>query len=491
MEYKLDDSLLLNSYLKKRWCGKNSEELSIELIIRPECNQKCDYCYITQYGDELYPHEYRVNNQTILNNLQMFLDYCLENEIYCAHWELFAGDLFYDNLWFNIMDIFKPYFLNLQKKVDYKAYKVLLPCNCSFFHDIEKTNKVSQYINDFEKIGVRISFSWSHDGPDLKQVREKRELNDEFYKTAFEFLEKHHYGSHPMISVEGIDEVKNQYNWWKEKWAERRKKNPQFKEYLPMFLEVRNNNWSKESIDKYLTFLDYVVEDRLVLCDNNPEKLAYHLFYTRPRNNKIKSEYASHLIPLEAPNDFIRLHYGDQEKNKKNCTLGNSYSINLSKLTLVPCHRMTYEFFEAGQFITNSICATNKKNELTNNNYINSKILNPKQKIIGLEAKQGLSAYLNVQSANPRFAPKCCVCEFRDLCMKGCYGSQFETYGDWSMPIPEVCELLKAKYDFLIKKYYSLGVFDVIFQNPKFPMKDKAKHFYANYINKLKKEGKV
>ena len=31
---------------------------SIELIIRPECNQKCQYCYITNHGDELYPKEY-------------------------------------------------------------------------------------------------------------------------------------------------------------------------------------------------------------------------------------------------------------------------------------------------------------------------------------------------------------------------------------------------------------------------------------------------
>jgi hypothetical protein len=30
----------------------------LELIIRQDCNQKCDYCYITNYGKELYPEHF-------------------------------------------------------------------------------------------------------------------------------------------------------------------------------------------------------------------------------------------------------------------------------------------------------------------------------------------------------------------------------------------------------------------------------------------------
>jgi sulfatase maturation enzyme AslB (radical SAM superfamily) len=44
--------------------SSNSEEFSdnflltgIELIVRPQCNQKCEYCYITRYGNNLYPEE--------------------------------------------------------------------------------------------------------------------------------------------------------------------------------------------------------------------------------------------------------------------------------------------------------------------------------------------------------------------------------------------------------------------------------------------------
>ena len=38
----------------------------IEIIVRPECNQKCEYCYIGRYGHDLYPVTERVNNCSLL-----------------------------------------------------------------------------------------------------------------------------------------------------------------------------------------------------------------------------------------------------------------------------------------------------------------------------------------------------------------------------------------------------------------------------------------
>lgn len=35
----------------------------IEIIVRPECNQQCQYCYITQHGKELYPLNERQDNE--------------------------------------------------------------------------------------------------------------------------------------------------------------------------------------------------------------------------------------------------------------------------------------------------------------------------------------------------------------------------------------------------------------------------------------------
>lgn len=484
MEYKLDDTLLLNSYLDKRLFNNkdNKREFwdgTIELIIRPECNQKCDYCYITQHGDYLYPKEYRADNLTLLNNLKMLLNYFTERKFYCGSWELFAGDLFYDNFWFDIMDVFKQYYLQFTDIVKDNIARISLPCNCSFFHDKEKTEKISQYIEEMEKMGVRVNISWSHDGPNLIDIREKRKIDEDYYKTAFTFLKRHRYGAHPMISYEGIDKAKEQYEWWINTWKEIGK-NEEFSEYSPMFLEVRNEGWTDENIKNYLDFLNYVIDKRFKACNESPRAFAYHLFCKNIK--KTKKDIPDIYFPLTVPNDILWMRYHDPYDSHKNCTFGHAYSINLSKLTIVPCHRLTYEHFEAGKFVVSNI----KDNNNYQNSYLNQKLKEKQQKIIGIEAAQGLTAYLNIESANPLYAPGCCSCEYRYICMKGCYGAQYEAYGDWAMPIPEVCKLLKSKYEFLLTKYEELGVFESIFKDDNFPMSKKEKEHFAELLARKK-----
>ena len=58
---------------KKR--GFHETREGIELIVRPQCNQKCEYCYIYKHGDDLYPVEERISDDEILNHLDSFLDY--------------------------------------------------------------------------------------------------------------------------------------------------------------------------------------------------------------------------------------------------------------------------------------------------------------------------------------------------------------------------------------------------------------------------------
>lgn len=496
MQYQLDDTLLLKSYLYRHWNDKDLNGFwngGFELIIRPECNQKCDYCYITKYGDELYPKKFRKNNQELLNNLNLLLEYLTDNKIYCKHWELFAGDLFYDNLWFDIIDIFYDYYnkleffsnfrTNIREEDKNKTFvKIIMPCNCSFFHSEEKTNKIGSYIEKMKKIGIHLGFSWSHDGPALIDIREKRDIDEEYYRNAFNFLNKYHYGAHPMISYEGIDHMIENYNWWLEQWEKigKTRKEGEY-ELSPMFLEVRNEGWTDEKIQKYLEFLDYAVKHRFEkVCQSNPVTMAYNIFFNN-RQNKAKVIPEVHHTP-ETPNDFISIKITELENSYQNCSLGRTFNINLAKMTIVPCHRLSYEFYEAGHFVINS---TNEEVEYFKDNkineYLKNKIVKNNEKIVDIVANESLSAYLNIVSAKPMFSPKCCVCNYRQICLKGCYGAQFETYGDWSMPVPDVCKLLKSKYDFLIDKYVELGVMEVALKS-EFPLSKKEKNALLEMI---------
>ena len=47
----------------------------LELIITPECNQKCEYCYITKYGKDLFPMHRRADKETTLKHLKMVMDF--------------------------------------------------------------------------------------------------------------------------------------------------------------------------------------------------------------------------------------------------------------------------------------------------------------------------------------------------------------------------------------------------------------------------------
>ena len=42
----------------------------LELDITPDCNKKCEYCYLQKYKDQLYPKDIR-ERDNIIKNLQI------------------------------------------------------------------------------------------------------------------------------------------------------------------------------------------------------------------------------------------------------------------------------------------------------------------------------------------------------------------------------------------------------------------------------------
>lgn len=55
---------------------------------------------------------------------------------------------------------------------------------------------------------------------------------------------------------------------------------------------------------------------------------------------------------------------------------------------------------------------------------------------------------------------QCDACVYNNLCMMGCFGSQYENTGELFNPPKNMCAMLKCKIDTLISKYKELGIID-------------------------------
>ena len=69
-----------------------------------------------------------------------------------------------------------------------------------------------------------------------------------------------------------------------------------------MFLEVRNDGWTDEKIQKYLMLLEHMLQHRLELCENNIEHLTKHLFV------RYEATERPELLTRLKENDLIRLN---------------------------------------------------------------------------------------------------------------------------------------------------------------------------------------
>ena len=443
--YKEQERELLNLYINNNLLPypttSNSDgdyflnDNGFELIIRPQCNQKCSYCYIANYGKELYPTA--LNKQDTLKNINLFLDYVYNiRKNFCYNIALFAGDMFNDEIFFDILDLLESYLKPIKEKhPEYFNRQILIQCPCNLRWVYEKPQLVSKYRKIYhhllDEYGVFPSFSWSTDGLYAIKDREKIDIDQSYFDTIFNFTREFVCGYHPMISAENIDTWCENIDWWYDMYDKFQLTAPGGY-FQPFMLEVRNDNWTPDKIELHNKFLEHLMEKRFKLCDSNKIKFAHHLLVGTEEDGNIP--FPKGCDPIDLKNDDI----SSKNFDIMSCGVQRLIHFNCTNLSLVFCHRMSYPLYTAGYFKTNE-----------DNTHI-----------VDIDP-HNVSAYLTMKTAKTNSFILCSKCKYLSICKQGCLGAQVESSGEPYMPIRSVCAFNEASYEKLTDLYHEYGIYDI------------------------------
>jgi sulfatase maturation enzyme AslB (radical SAM superfamily) len=443
---------LFNNFLQRYFKNANA----CELIISPECNQACEYCYLFKHGHHLYPENTK-NKDNILNNIILLLDYLKQEEFTFTHLDLFSGEFFQLSFWENIFDILYNHSL-------VHDILITIPSNFSFVLDDEQANKIEKWIHLFKDVkNVDIFLSCSVDGPETLEELERPIKNhpgikqQDFYHKMFTFLSKNQFVAHPMITKNFVMNYKENYDFWIDniiKYNCTVKKNGVMIYSIPMFLEVRDpDQWDDpEVLEKYREFLLYVAEkDLYSYHEGNIEEFALH----------IADDFTDGMASLGRYNKTQPYIIGIPEiYSAIPCSIQSGMKCRVGDLSIVPCHRTCYPNMIYGQFIVDS-----------ENN-----------KIIGVQGDKVSLAH-KIQNCNPnRSFSRCSDCNLKAICLKGCLGSQYEHTGELFGAQDNVCNMFKVKYKTIHEICEKYGVYDIITNNISIPVKRRE---HINYVRKL------
>jgi hypothetical protein len=367
----------------------------------------------------------------------MILDWIIENKVYVSKYELYAGDLFGDKLYYKILDLFIEKWSAIPKKIREKNRAkwttplVLMPTNGYYFRFEEHRNLLREYNTKMADIGLILGISWSTDGLYAVDAREdvtsEGNMTQEDYDIIFPFIKEMGFGIHPMIAPENIKNSIKNFDWWVEMYQKYDLGSiSNHGDPYPCALEVRNHYWSDEDINEFTKLIRHIWDVKMKLNNNSAEKMTYHLLSGKGEEGSLERLTFY---------DLACLHKASaHEEDILSCSVSDLLRINVADMSFPICHRVTYPEFNGGKF------------EIKDN------------KIVGLIPTDGLSGYMQIRLLSPKFYVQCCTCDYRDFCIKGCFGAQYEYSGEILQPIPSVCKLEKAKIDTLIELYNTYGI---------------------------------
>lgn len=417
MNQKEEDQILFSNILNNNYFDyfKNGDK-QIEFFINGICSANCSYCYLKKYQKELFPIEL-LNFDQILKNTDKLIKWYIKNKFKC-NINIFSGELFTTKIGISVLDIFYNNFKNVD--FQFRPKKIVIPDNMNFINSSELTQQIQHYIDLFNLLNIQLIFSASIDGKECEFGR--TEQNSDFYIKCFNFLNKNNFACHPMISSQNIKYWEKNYKWWINNAP------AQISKSL-MMLEVRDETWTKDSIQDLINFCNYLIDFKLKYFFNNDLKEFTKYIFQLP-TNKLWCNYSPELIDI---------HSYFNSRDEITCSFSNNLIIRVSDLALCLCHRLSYENLLLGYF-----------NEKDN-------------KLLDIQMKDNSVPLLIVKAHYKQSCMPCCEqCPIQPICIGYCCGNSYENYKNLLVPTQEVCTMYKCKNLFLLKKYDDLGLFEIL-----------------------------
>lgn len=407
------------------------DEPVIELFLTPNCNQMCTYCYLQKNKEGLYPSEFN-KKELILNNLHSILDYFVKEHIFIPRLDLFSGEIFGYPFGNQIFDIILEY----QEK-GLEIGMISLPTNASFCFSPDIIAIMESYIVKFANYSTNLSISVSYDGPVLdlesRPVLGKKIHKDEQYlDNLCTFMQKHHYGFHPMISPYGIEkQIDNYKEWIKLIKKYFPVKYPLQNHGLIMQLETREQGWTFEKITEYLKWLKFLIDtDIKEFFEDNLDDFKSFVV-DKKRTDTILREKG--YIPDGTWSPYFPYNI-DNHNAYLGCSLGKTIMIRVGDLAIVPCHRTSYSKYLLGHYVLDD----------------NGAITGVKCDNFALTSAIYVTGFLT--------KPVCSTCAIGKYCIKYCMGANHEANQELFYPEESNCELQKAKIYFLYLYFNKLGI---------------------------------
>lgn len=424
--YKEENSALLKSLLSRTFfrSWKKTDEgrqpwehnwSGVELIVTPDCNLDCSYCYINNYKDQLYPKGIRKRN-IIVKNAEIFIDWLIEND-YCPSVDIFSGELFAQKVGFDVLDMIYEKYKDREKKIS----EICIPTNFSFLLSEEITAKVEAILTKFREIEVPVYLSASVDGKLIEDVNRPMKFNtdmmrvaeftkdDAFYDKLFAFNKKWGFGFHPMVFAGSVEKWIDNFLWFQENFVKYNISPDSI--YL---LEVRNAEWTEEQMMHLYRFIRFLIEWTFVtICGKDTD--MFQKFILQGRGYNIIGSHIS------------------QIGRGIGCSLQSQVYVRLGDLAIVPCHRTMYDGNNYGKFVVED------------------------GKITDIEA-DNVEMAVGVLSFSAKSQPMCETCAIKHVCSHGCIGAQFEATGDLFTPIPTVCKMEHYRAKAIQDGFEAIGI---------------------------------